>query len=147
MDLSSCSVSFECNISVGNGKTQFNFKGKSYEVPFLVPITQNDGCLFGKTSNYIITEKRKNGELIETEVRFTLYYIELYENEFTKALADFKKLIALDVSVNLMKDNIIKAFLNLLDISVKSYNMAYDYIVHSPYSGFQGSFRQYCGLK
>ena len=146
MDLSSCAINWDCNIIVNKGKTQFIFRGHTYEVPFLFPITTKDGCLFGKEANYIITKKFENGEITRTEVFLKIYCIELYEDDFDKAFADFRNLISLDVSVDLLKESIIKALLNLLDISIKSYNKAYDYLVHSPYSGFQGSFRQYCEL-
>ena len=156
MKLSDISVSCECKIITDNDKTQFYFDKVSYEVPFSFPIKSKDGLLFNKISTYVRTDRREKGKVVATDVCFQLYYIELYENDFKKAMEDFKKIISLDVSSEVLKEVIIKAFFNLLDISIKSYDKAcayiarldltYDMLEGTFIPRYKGTFRQYCGL-
>lgn len=146
-DVAQCAFNFECKIITNNSKTQFTLMRENYEVPFMFPIDLKDNLFLDKISNYIITKNIVNDKIKETEVRFWMCYIELYREEFEKALKEFKRFVLLAHSSDLMQDVIIKAFFNILNISVKSYNKAYNYLYHSPYAGFQGSFLQYCGLE
>ena len=157
MKLEDISVSIECEIIAKNDETKFYFDRDNFVVQFLFPIISNVGMLLDKISNYFISQHSENSKLISTDVRFQLYYIELYENDFKKAMEDFKKIISLDVSSDVLKEVIIKSFFNLLDISIKSYDKACAYLdrLHLTYDRFEGTFtpvfegtfRQYCGLK
>ena len=157
MKLSDISVSCECKIITDNDKTQFYFDKVSYEVPFSFPIKSKNGLLFNKISTYVRTDRREKGNVVSTDVCFQLYYIELYENDFKKAIEDFKNIIFLECSDELKKDVLVKAFLRIIYFSVKSYDQACSYITESTsmtYNTlegtfnrqFKGSFREYCGL-
>lgn len=128
MKLEDISVSCECEVIVENDKTKFFFGEVSYEVPFSFPINVNKRLIFNKISNYFISQHIEKSKVLLTDVRFQLYYIELYENDFKKAMEDFKKIICLDCNADLKKDVLVKAFFNILDISVKSFIKARSYI-------------------
>ena len=158
MKLEDISVSIECKIITDNDKTQFYFDKVSYEVPFSFPIKSKDGLLFKKISTYVRTDRRENGKVVSTDVLFQLYYIELYENDFKKAIEDFKNIIFLQCSEELKVDVLVKAFKKIIDISTKSYDKACAYLKESTsmtYNRlegtfnrrFEGSFRKYCGLE
>ena len=157
MKLSDISVSIECEIITNQDKTTFYFDRVKYEVPFLFPIKSKDGLLFKKISTYVRTDRRENGKVVSTDVLFQLYYIELYENDFKKAIEDFKNIIFLQCSEELKVDVLVKAFLNIIHISTKSYDKARAYLrestsmTYNQLEGtfnrkFEGSFREYCGL-
>lgn len=157
MKLSDISSSIECEIISKNDETKFYFDKVKYEVPFLFPIKSKDGLLFNKISTYVRTDRRENGKVVCTDVLFQLYYIELYENDFKKAMEDFKNIILLECSDELKKDILVKAFKKIIDISTTSYDKACAYITESTsmtYNTlegtfnrrFKGSFREYCGL-
>ena len=158
MNLSDLSVSCECKIITDEDKTQFYFDGVSYEVPFSFPIKSKDGLLFNKISTYVRTDRRENGKVVSTDVCFQIYYIELFENVFKKAMEDFKNIIFLECSDELKVDVLVKAFRKIIYISKQSYEKACDYIkestsmTYNTLEGtfnrrFKGSFRQYCGLE
>lgn len=157
MKLSDLTVSCECKIITDEDKTQFYFDEVSYEVPFSFPIKSKDGLLFNKISTYVRTDRREEGKVVSTDVCFQIYYIELYENDFKKAIEDFKNIIFLQCSEELKVDVLVKAFLNIIHISTKSYDKACAYInestsmTYNTLEGtfnrrFKGSFREYCGL-
>ena len=145
MKLSDISVSIECEIIAKNDETKFYFDREGFVVSFLFPIEANVGLLFDKISNYFISQHIENSKLISTDVRFTLYYIELYENDFKKALEDFKQIICLSIDNELKEDFLIKAFERIIDISTKSYDKACSYIKESTsmtYNSLEGTFNR-----
>ena len=157
MKLEDISVSIECEIITDNDKTEFYFDKVSYEVPFSFPTKSKKGLLFDKISTYVRTDRRENGKVVTTDVLFQLYYIELYQNDFKKAIEDFKNIIFLQCSEELKVDVLVKAFKKIIDISTTSYDKACAYITESTsmtYNTlegtfnrrFKGSFREYCGL-
>ena len=157
MKLSDISVSCEWEIITNQDKTTFYFDRVKYEVPFLFPIKSKDGLLFNKISTYVRTDRRENGKVVSTDVLFQLYYIELYENDFKKAMEDFKNIILLECSDELKKDVLVKAFKKIIYFSVESYDKACAYLkestsmTYNTLEGtfnrrFKGSFREYCGL-
>ena len=157
MKLEDISVSIECEIISKNDQTKFYFNKDGFVLSFLFPINENVGLLFDKISNYTITQRIKNSKLIVTDVCFKLYYIELYENDFKKAIEDFKQIICLSIDNELKEDILVKAFEKIIYFSVKSYDKACAYIKESTSMTynmlegtfnrrFEGSFRQYCGL-
>lgn len=146
MKLSDISVSCECEIISKNDQTQFYFDNVKYEVPFSFPIKSKDGLLFDKISTYFRSDSRENCNVVLTDVRFQLYYIELYENKFRKAMEDFKNIIFLACDDELKKDVLAKAFFNILAISTKSYEMADSFLTSDAYRRNGKTFRQYCGL-
>ena len=95
MDVSEVAISYECKIITCKDKTQFFFDKDEYVVPFLFPIASkaNHGMLFGNKYNYSITERWEDGDVIGIDICFRLYDIELYENQFKKAMEDFKNII------------------------------------------------------
>ena len=146
MDVSEVASSFECKIITCKNKTQFFFDKDEYVVPFLVPIESDEGKLFGNIYNYSITERWEDGDLIGTDICFLLYDIELYENQFKKAMEDFKNIILLECSDELKEDVLVKAVERLIDISWESYDMARCYLRSDRYRDKSKTFRQYCGL-
>ena len=147
MKLEDISVSIECEIITNQDKTTFYFDRVKYEVPFLFPIKSKDGLLFNKISTYVRTDRRENGKVVSTDILFQLYYIELYENDFKKAIEDFKNIIFLQCSDELKGEVLVKAFLRIIDISTKSYEMADSYLTSDAYRRYGKNFRQYCGLE
>lgn len=147
MDVSEVASSFECKIITCKNKTQFFFDKDEYVVPFLVPIESDEGKLFGNIYNYSITERWEDGDLIGTDICFLLYDIELYENQFKKAMEDFKNIILLECSDELKEDVLVKAVERLIDISWESYDMARCYLKSDRYRDKSKTFRQYCGLE
>ena len=157
MKLSDISSSIECEIISKNDETKFYFDRVKYEVPFLFPIKSKDGLLFNKISTYVRTDRRENCKVVSTDVLFQLYYIELYENDFKKAIEDFKNIIFLQCSEELKVDVLVKAFKKIIYFSVESYDKACAYLkestsmTYNTLEGtfnrrFTGSFREYCGL-
>lgn len=147
MDVSEIAISWECKIITRKDKTQFFFDKDEYVVPFLFPIESGKGKLFVNIYNYSITERWEDGDLIGTDFCFQLYDIELYENQFKKAMEDFKNIILLECSDELKKDVLVKAFARIIDISWESYDMARCYLKSDRYRDKSKTFRQYCGLE
>lgn len=147
MNIENYAFWYDCSFVIENKTTKLTIKEDIYELPFIIPVQSTKGCiLFDKVSNYVLTKTVERTRVIKEVGSFRLYFIELYKKEFDDAMDEFKEVVAL-CSSKLMKDVIIKAFFNLIDISEKSYDKVYSYVNYDGYCGSLGTFKQYCGLE